>query len=214
MEDVRGNRAEKSRGTQHPTPATPKNEPSDAPKFPTTRTDSLENLHARFFFLAVREPSLLSAPNAPPSRRHFPADRGAFVLQRLGVVQFCSSFRHREGEKPSTDGDDRVGPRTSTRHSDRRGGASTRASGRACRSRAGIGRGRSRRSAIGVRDRGARRRRGSEKKAPGRTRGGLETRVVDRGEDERARPGRRRDHRPARDDARRLFRRARRIAHR
>ena len=133
---------------------------------------------------------------------------------RLGVVQFRSSFRHREGEKPSTDGDDRVGPRTSTRDCDRRGGASTRASGRACRSRAGIGRGRSRRSAIGVRDRGARRRRGSEKKAPGRTRVGLETLVVDRGEDERARPGRRRDHRPARDDARRLFRRARRIAHR
>lgn len=71
MEDVRGNRAEKSRGTQHPTPATPKNEPSDAPKFPTTRTDSLENLHARFFFWRFANPRFSPPPNAPPSRRHF-----------------------------------------------------------------------------------------------------------------------------------------------
>lgn len=99
MEDVRGNRAEKSRGTQHPTRATPKNETSNAPKFPTMRTDSLENLHARFFFLAVREPSLLSAPNAPPSRRHFPLIVAPSSKSRLGVVQFRSSFRHREGEK-------------------------------------------------------------------------------------------------------------------
>lgn len=87
MENVRGNRAEKSRGTQHPTPATPKNEPSDAPKFPTTRTDSLENLHARFFFWRFANPRF-----SPPRTRRRVAGTFRLVVAPSSFKTGCRTI--------------------------------------------------------------------------------------------------------------------------
>lgn len=80
MEDVRGNRAEKSGAPNTP----PRQHPKTSRRMPRNfqrRVQIVSKICTLVFFLALREPSLLSAPERAAESPALFAGRGAFVLQ-------------------------------------------------------------------------------------------------------------------------------------